>query len=65
MPTKINFPPGVGQWMPTYTRDIERAIDDATATNTGTVSTFTVDGGNATTNFSSGGYLLVDFGGAA
>lgn len=65
MAAKINFPPGVGQWMPTYTRDIERAIDDATANNTGTVSTFTVDGGNATTNFSSGGYLLVDFGGAA
>lgn len=65
MAAKIPFPPGVGQWMPTYTRDIERAIDDAAASNNGTVSTFSIDGGDATTNFSTGGYLLVDFGGAA
>lgn len=31
----------------------------------GSVSTFTVDGGNSTTDFSTGAYLTVDFGGAA
>lgn len=65
MAASINYPPGVGQWMPTYTRDIERAIDDAVAGNNSTVSTFSIDGGDATTSFSSGGSLLVDFGGAA
>lgn len=66
MAARITYPPGVGQWMPQYTRDIERAIDDAVAqSGSGSVSTFTVDGGNATTNFSAGGYLLVDFGGAS
>lgn len=63
MAAKITYPPGVGQWMPQYTRDIERAIDDALSQG-GDASTFTVDGGSATTNFNTGSFLKVDFGGA-
>lgn len=64
MAATIRLPINPPQWLPDYNRNVERAINDVTTTG-GSVATFTIDGGSATTTFTGVGALLVDFGGAS
>lgn len=62
---RIKQPQGAGNWLPEYTRDIERAIVQTVGQVTTSVDAFIIDGGSSTTSLGTSGYLVIDFGGAS
>lgn len=62
---RIRQPLNAGAWMPDYTREIERAIVQTVEQATSAVDAFLIDGGDASINLGTSGYLVIDFGGAS